>query len=759
MKRAANVPEILFPTLLALLAAACSGDAADLTAPEPDGPNRAPVAVGSIPAVTVAVGETVVVDAAAYFSDPDGDGLSYAAVSSDPALATVAVAGSAVTVAGVAKGTATVTVTASDGGGGTAQQAFAVAVPNRAPEVVGSTPAVTVAVGETVVVDAAAYFSDPDSDGLSYAAVSSDPALATVAVAGSTVTVTGVAKGAATVTVTASDGGGGAAQQAFEVTIPNRAPVAVGSLPAVTVALGETAVVDAAAYFSDPDGDGLSYAVVSSDRSRVTVAPVAGSTVTVAGVGQGTATVTVTASDGDGGAAHQAFAVTVPNRPPEVTAEGGDVVLEVGGAAWDVNLIYWFSDPDGDRLAYAATTSDVAIATASVSGNTLTIAAGVAPGTATVTVTAADPGGLTARATVAVTVSGDRAALEAFYHATGGPGGPGWTGGNAGVGWLSDRPLGEWNAVTTGPDGRVTGLDKNNSRLSGRIPPELGYLSSLEYLNLFANNLTGPIPPEIGNLTALRTLLLGSNRLSGPIPPEIGNLTRLEELRLGSNRLTGPIPPEIGNLTAVEVLHLNRNALSGPIPPEIGKLGALEWLLLNLNALSGPIPPELGGLTALRTLYLTTNRLSGPIPPELSNLRWLRDLDLEDNRLTGPIPPELGSLVQLEGLDLRRNRLTGPIPPELGSLALLDRLVLSYNDLSGSIPPKLGDAVRIRGLFLNNNAGLSGPLPFTMTRLSLVREIDLLHTGLCVPNTPAFRDWINNFRGGVFRRQFEWCQP
>ena len=306
MKRATNVPEILFPTLLALLAAACSGDAADLTVPEPDGPNRAPVAVGSIPAVTVAVGETVVVDAAAYFSDPDGDGLSYAAVSSDPALATVAVAGSAVTVAGVAKGTATVTVTASDGGGGTAQQAFAVVVPNRAPQVVGFILAVTVAVGETAVVDAAAYFSDPDGDGLSYAAVSSDPALATVAVAGSAVTVAGVGPGTATVTVTARDGGGGTVQQAFAVVVPNRAPQVVGFILAVTVAVGETAVVDAAAYFSDPDGDGLSYAAVSSDPALATVA-VAGSAVTVAGVGPGTATVTVTASDGGGG--------TARNRP------------------------------------------------------------------------------------------------------------------------------------------------------------------------------------------------------------------------------------------------------------------------------------------------------------------------------------------------------------------------------------------------------------------------------------------------------------
>ena len=72
-----------------------------------------------------------------------------------------------------------------------------------------------------VTVDVADAFQDPDGDALTYAATSSAPGIAAVAVSGSTVTVTAVATGTATITVTATDTGGTntAANQAFTVEV------------------------------------------------------------------------------------------------------------------------------------------------------------------------------------------------------------------------------------------------------------------------------------------------------------------------------------------------------------------------------------------------------------------------------------------------------------------------------------------------------------------------------------------------------------
>ena len=67
-----------------------------------------------------------------------------------------------------------------------------------------------------------------------------------------------------------------------------------------------------------------------------------------------------------------------------------------------LDLSRYFSDPDGDALAYAAIVSNVTVAAASVSGSILTLA-GVAPGAAVVTVLASDPDGLSVTQSTQVT--------------------------------------------------------------------------------------------------------------------------------------------------------------------------------------------------------------------------------------------------------------------------------------------------------------------------------------------------------------------
>ena len=82
----------------------------------------------------------------------------------------------------------------------------------------------------------------------------------------------------------------------------------------------------------------------------------------------------------------------------------------------------------------------------------------------------------------------DREALVALFHAMDGPN---W---DDAENWLNDRPIGEWNGVTTGDNGRVTKLHIRSNQLSGKMPPELGSLSNLEALRLSENQLSGCIP-------------------------------------------------------------------------------------------------------------------------------------------------------------------------------------------------------------------------------------------------------------------------
>ena len=112
-------------------------------------------------------------------------------------------------------------MTARDPGGLTAVQSFSVTVetPNRAPEAVGTIPNQTVNAGSSSSVEVSSYFRDRDEDRLTYAAGSSDTAVATASVSGSRVTISAVAAGTATVTVTARDPGNLTATQRFGVTV------------------------------------------------------------------------------------------------------------------------------------------------------------------------------------------------------------------------------------------------------------------------------------------------------------------------------------------------------------------------------------------------------------------------------------------------------------------------------------------------------------------------------------------------------------
>ena len=75
------------------------------------------------------------------------------------------------------------------------------------------------------------------------------------------------------------------------------------------------------------------------------------------------------------------------------------------------------------------------------------------------------------------------------------------------------------------------------------MPPELGNLTNLMWLDLSSNKLTGSIPPELGSLIQLKNLLLHTNELTGAIPPELAQLTRLEWLGIHqNNQLTGCVP-------------------------------------------------------------------------------------------------------------------------------------------------------------------------------------------------------------------------
>ena len=221
-------------------------------------------------------------------------------------------------------------------------------------------------------------------------------------------------------------GGGGPSSSGDQVIITppgNRAPVSTATFEniALTLEVGRPfrwGSDNLGNYFSDPDGDRLSYSAMSSDRS-VAAATVSepGPVAIVQAEGGGSATITVTARDPGGLTARQQFRVTVsartsPNRAPTIRTRIPSVELRVGGSWTFQNTSSRFSDPDGDRLTITAQPIGLnsSFVTATLSGEQLVVrAVRQLPSntlflSTSVRVTARDPGGLTVSQTFNVTV-------------------------------------------------------------------------------------------------------------------------------------------------------------------------------------------------------------------------------------------------------------------------------------------------------------------------------------------------------------------
>ena len=212
-----------------------------------------------------------------------------------------------------------------DGGGSTTPTSPTTTTPatqvNRPPTTSGTIPGRTLAVGASATVDVSQYFSDPDGDALAYEATSSNTHVATVSVSDSTVTLTASNLGSANVRVTARDPDGLTATQSFSLTVeqpPNRPPEISRRIPDRTLNIDEdeTASIDLNRYFTDADGDTLTYEATSSN-SHVATVSVSGSRVTLRARHLGRADIRVTARDPDGLAVTQRFSVTVEQNPAE----------------------------------------------------------------------------------------------------------------------------------------------------------------------------------------------------------------------------------------------------------------------------------------------------------------------------------------------------------------------------------------------------------------------------------------------------------
>lgn len=116
--------------------------------------------------------------------------------------------------------------------------------------------------------------------------------------------------------------------------VANSVPT-VTTIPNQTGFVGKSMTLDMSNYFSDADGDTLSY-TVSSSSTGVATASMSGNTLTLNGVAQGNSTITVTASDGKGGQVSKSFTFNVDYLPVAIKDMQAGSTIIMGGYEWIV---------------------------------------------------------------------------------------------------------------------------------------------------------------------------------------------------------------------------------------------------------------------------------------------------------------------------------------------------------------------------------------------------------------------------------------
>ncbi|WP_394063525.1 Ig-like domain-containing protein [Alcaligenes sp. WGS1538] len=349
------------------------------------------------------------IDTSVGFTDIDGDALTYTAaglpsgLSIDPATGIISGTPDRSASQGGTGGVYTVTITASDGKGGSASQIVEITIANPAPATAPDNNAVNAGgtVGSNVIAgnDGAGRDTDPDGDelivtGVTAGIVSDIDGVGSAnvgsALTGAYGTLTLNADGSYTYaadqeaaarlpqgaiatdtfTYAISDGEGGTAYATLTITVTgvNDAPVVLTPLPpSAGLDNAPLAPIDTSVGFTDIDGDALTYTAaglpsgLSIDPATGIISGTPDRSASQGGTG-GVYTVTITASDGKGGSASQTVEITITNPAPAAAPDsnavnaggtvGSNVIAGNGGAGRD-------TDPDGDELIVTGVTAGI----------------------------------------------------------------------------------------------------------------------------------------------------------------------------------------------------------------------------------------------------------------------------------------------------------------------------------------------------------------------------------------------------------------
>ncbi|KDP43570.1 hypothetical protein JCGZ_16857 [Jatropha curcas] len=268
----------------------------------------------------------------------------------------------------------------------------------------------------------------------------------------------------------------------------------------------------------------------------------------------------------------------------------------------------------------------------------------------------------------------------------------------------------------------------------------LNMLPHLSDVHLSFCNLHGSVSFHgFLNFSSIAVIDLSDNDFNSTLPNWVPNISMLQFFDARNSFFNGGIPIGYSDLPNLRFLYLSGNSVKANIYQVLkGSWEKIEVFDLDFCSLYGELPSFVGNLTSLTHLSLPFNNINGQIPRSIGKLCNLKYLDLSYNYLTGSLPEVLGqtqfclpksSFSSLQYLNLRCNEFVGELPNWLGELHNLVELILDFNSFNGSIPTSIGGLKHLTTVSLSRNA-LNETLPYSLGQLSNLSFFDVSYNHL-----------------------------
>ena len=255
-------------------------------------------------------------------------------------------------------------------------------------------------------------FADPDGDAMTYKVVTMDAAISEVYVTGDKVLVKSKAVGQTTLDFVVTDSNDASTTASVTVNVAemvdtNNAPEFIGASALADTNPADEIEYQISDYFSDPDGDAITFTVSSSDPTVASVFAT-GSTFLVKSITAGTADLTFIVSDSKGASTTTTITANVvevvdTNNAPEFIGQSDAFQYHISVNSVEYAIGDFFADPDGDNFTYTVESSDEAMVKVFASATKFLVQTS-SVGTATLNFTVTDVNGAFLEHSMTVTI-------------------------------------------------------------------------------------------------------------------------------------------------------------------------------------------------------------------------------------------------------------------------------------------------------------------------------------------------------------------